>query len=273
MRIFFYTTSLLLGFATFQSTASSSWQEYPKPVEIAKYNDDPMGFLLRWNWLAALDGGIQFQTNTAQTITVNNGSGFSSPYNLDEYSTKDHIGGIISVYGGYSAQYKRKWLPNYSLAFRYRYMTPTDVGRYVTQFSLPQFQNYTYSWKTQSNIFTIQGKTNPMQFGAFSPYVGVGLGFAANSTKTYAEQAITPVTPRISPSFGSRANNNFTYNLSAGIDYAMGLSWIVSLGYEFQDLGSIESDYGAGRDWSTQRLSLGNFSGNLALITLSYLYE
>ena len=105
-----------------------------------------------------------------------------------------------------------------------------------------------------------------------SPYLGLGLGVASNSTTTYTESPLSGVTPRVSPAFAARTNNNFTYNVGAGLDYKISYRSILSLGYEFQNLGRIQSDYGAST-WSTDLLNLGTYTSNAVLLNFCYLFD
>lgn len=264
------STLFIITNPSYAELGSRTWQQNPEPVEMTRYNN---GFapVLQANWFGAIDGGLQFP-NVTTRININNGSGFPAPYSLDSYSTNNKTQGFMGVEAGRFWQRRAPWFSAYGLGLRYRYMFPTNVGNKVTQYFLSPYENYNYTWKSSSNVVTGQAKLNVAQYSMLSPYVGLGLGVASNSTKTYTEAALTGVTPRISPAFAARTNNNFAYNFGAGFDFKLNQSSILSLGYEYQNFGAIQSDYGTST-WSTDLLNLGTYSSNAILLNFLYLFD
>ena len=79
------------------------------------------------------------------------------------------------------------------------------------------------------------------------------------------------VLPRINPAFGANTTNHLAYHAGAGIDIALNARTTLSFSYDYQDLGSVSSDYGK-LTWVTQKLNLSNFRLHTAMVTLSYLF-
>ena len=221
------------------------------------------------NWYLGVGGGVQ-ATEVNDSLNVANGSGFPAPYNLDSLSTKTQSSALLGVEGGYRWQRDNLWLPAYSLGLRYKHLFSTDIGNQVIQYSTPEFTNYNYHWKISSDALLLSTKLNLFQSGYFLPYLNGGIGVAFNHTSSYSEAALTGVTPRISPAFSNHDKTAFTYILGAGVDWQPYPQFIMSLGYEFQDLGNLSSGNGAGV-WSQSALYSGSFQSNAAVLSISYL--
>lgn len=213
-------------------------------------------------------------TNASRSdiMRVNNGAVDPYPANTDIFSTNQHKqGGMASIIAGLRWKKDQVYLPTYSLGFRYQYFFNQNIGGTITQYSDPDFVNYNYQLKTHSNVFSAISKINLVEYKHFSPYIDAGVGVALNQTGSYQETAIGDVVARIdSPAFSSHRNSQFSYSVGTGIDYQLNPRWLVSVGYEYQDLGAVQSGYGQ-MPWSAQRLSLGKYTNNTGLISVSYL--
>lgn len=223
------------------------------------------------HWYVGAEGGVN-QPEFASQMFVNNGSGFAQPFNLDQYTTNERDQGLIGLSAGRRWQRSTPWFPAYSLGLRYNYLFPTNAGRQVIQYNLPQFTNYNYNWKLSSNVFLASGKLNIFQSGGFLPYVQAGAGFSANRSSIYHEYATGSVTPRISPAFTGNTKTEFAYSLGAGLDYLVRPRFILSAGYEYKNLGHFNSGRGLG-DWAAESLSLGTYQTNGVTIGASYLLD
>jgi opacity protein-like surface antigen len=150
----------------------------------------------------------------------------------------------------------------------YQYFFAPNLSGEVTQYSLPDFTNYTYSWKVASSLVSAHAKLNGPIYHRFSPYVSGGLGVVYSKSQ-YSETALGDVTPRISPNYGS-IGAQFAYVLGAGIDYALRpQQLILSAGYQYSNLGTFNSGYGTGR-WLNERLNLGANQSNAFILGLTY---
>jgi len=227
-------------------------------------------------WFLSIDGGIQ-QPMKFDTIYVNNGSGFIFPYNRDVYATNKRIHGILGATFGYRwACEESDWFPAYSLGLRLQRIFSGNAGDTVSQYTPPPslFTNYNYNLDTSSNVVLAAGKLNIYQYYDFMPYISAGFGMAFNHVSNFTE-TVRPngiVTPRISPAFTSDNQHEFAYTLGIGFDYQVNDQVLVSLGYEFQDLGNMSSGYGLNL-WSGQYLNLGSYRANSLLLGGTYLFD
>lgn len=69
---------------------------------------------------------------------------------------------------------------------------------------------------------------------AFTPYVGGGIGWAWNRTKTTGTIIATGGSEKI-----KKTHNDFAWNLAAGCSYALTPNWAVDAGYRYIDFGKI----------------------------------
>ncbi len=224
-------------------------------------------------WLISGDvGAIWPEINT--TMWVNNGSGFPTSGNFDQYSANsDHEEVMLAAAAGYRwTQHLQPWLPAVELALRYQYLFPQNITGSVTEYSLPNYQNYTYNWKANANVISAYTKLDLMQYQRAMVYFDLGLGAAFVHAYNYQETALAGVNARVSPAFADRTTTQFSYNVGAGVDVSLYPELIFSVGYEYQSFGGIES--GSGQDtWSADQLSIGRFGFNTVLISLTYLFD
>lgn len=221
------------------------------------------------HWYFRAEGGGA-SPSFASSMTVDNGSNYPSPYNVDVYTTSKQNQGILALSAGKRWKAYLPFLDRVSLGLRYQHFFKRNMGGTITQYSMPQFLNYTYSWDISANTFTADTKLNLIERYHFSPYINGGLGLSLNQTQAFNEVAIPPVTPRYSPAFQNMTKGQFTYHVGAGLDYQLKEQWLISLGYEFQQLGTMSSAAGLST-WSGEKLSLGQYKANVALIGLTYL--
>ena len=221
------------------------------------------------NWYIAAELGPQW-SSIDKHITVDNGSGYPAPYNLDQYSTKTATQPFIGFEGGYRWQKAGTWLPAYSLGLRYKHAFAKDIGLQITQYSLPEFTNYNYDWQISSDVVLAAAKLSLFKCGQLFPYLSGGVGVAFNHASKFSETALAGVTPRLSPLFHSRTRNEFAYTLGAGVDWQAYPQLIASLGYEFQDVGRAYSGYGVGT-WDGNILNSGSYQSNSLLLRATYL--
>lgn len=66
----------------------------------------------------------------------------------------------------------------------------------------------------------------------FTPYVGAGIGMSRLKAKTMGV---------------SKKDNNFTWQVGAGVAYNLCKNWTVDLGYRYTDAGDLTKNYGAGK--------------------------
>ena len=216
--------------------------------------------------------GGQF-INSKSSATVNNGSGFSSPYNLDTYSASSkNASTLLGIGLGKRFLLNRSFLQALSIGVHYQYFFANNITGNITQFSLPQFVNYSYTWPMAANVLVANSKWNFQDYKRFSPYLSVGLGGVFQQSSGYSENAYTNVTPRISPAFAGNDKAKFAYLLGAGLDYPINNKVILSAGYQFSGLGNAQSGKGQS-SWATERLNFGNLNANAFIFSAAYLFD
>ncbi|MFI4955132.1 MAG: outer membrane beta-barrel protein [Gammaproteobacteria bacterium] len=221
-------------------------------------------------WFLGLGGGWLWPSVNKST-TVPNGSYVLSISNKDFYTINSPGStGESSTYGGYRFALNNPTFPYFNLALRYQYLSNFNVNGLIEQYSLPRFNNYNYRLNLSSNIFTVQSTLDFYQYGPFSSYFSTGLGMGSSRLSGYKEQAVAGVIPRISPAYQNNTANNFTFNLGAGIDYQINPQVWVSLGYEYTNLGTINSNNGTGANWTNEFLSLGTLTTNAIILGVYY---
>lgn len=203
-------------------------------------------------------------------LSINNGSGFPAPYDKDIYTTNTKSSAVAGVGAGY---YWSDWaLPGVSLGINYSHYFNSANNGQIIQYGLPEFTNYNYQWKTTSDLVLASAKLDLYRWNALAPYIQGGVGFSANKAKSYSEQALAGVTPRISPQFASHSTTVFAYQLGVGLDWAVKPQWVVSLGYEYTDLGKFSSGNGI-NSWSGDALSSGKLNSNAGVLGVTYLFH
>ncbi|WED41956.1 SPOR domain-containing protein [Legionella cardiaca] len=221
------------------------------------------------SWM--LTGGVGLSNpDINDHIFVANGSDIP-PYNFDTLSL--HKKNMTSILGAISyGWYKDKpWFPAYSIGIRYQHLFSENVGGMVTQYSLPEFQNYTFNWKLSSNVWSLFTKINIAQKYHLSPFINGGIGGAFNKASTYQETPFGDVTARVSPGFKKLCNTDLSYHVGTGIDVSFSSAISASIGYEFQDLGSFSSTSGK-YSWAGARLNLDKYRINSVYLTVSYVF-
>lgn len=228
------------------------------------------GITSRW-YLNGQVGG-QF-ANINSSTTVNNGSGFASPNDQDLYSAQPKDGALLLGIGaGKRYELTHEWMKAVSLGLQYQYFYESNISGQVTEFSLPEFENYSYEWPLGSNLILANAKFNFRDYKQFSPYFSVGLGGVIQENSGYTEAAYSGVTARISPNYANNNSSRFAYILGVGLDYPIDNHMIFSAGYQYSDLGQIKSGYGQG-SWSNERLSFGNYTSNAFVFSATYLFD
>jgi len=220
------------------------------------------------DWFLTFGAGAQFPELHSHTYVAN---GSEPPQAYDQYSIKNDNNAVITVSAGKRWQQNTVWFPAQSLGVYWQYLFKTDVHGTIAQYSLPELTNYNYHLNLSSNILLLSGKLNLLQYGKCSPFVNGGVGSAFNRVSNYNETVLSGIIPRVSPGFRNTTTSAFAYNLGAGLDLQIIPQWIFSLGYIFQDLGSVSSGAGV-TTWSKEQFHLGNYHTNEILITTSYLF-
>jgi opacity protein-like surface antigen len=192
------------------------------------------------------------KVNTTQTIPT--GAGWPN----DTYTNNSNPSneGFLYVNGGRTWKRQSNWLPYYSVGVRYTYSSNMTVKGTVDQYSLPQFNNYTYKYSIQQENLLAIIKADIVRWKRLMPYLTIGGGLSSNNTFNYREQAVSGVTPRVSPGFSSYTSNNFAYILGGGFDFILKKNLWMNLEYNYNHFGTVKTGNGA----NTPTLTGFNFS-------------
>jgi opacity protein-like surface antigen len=259
-RTFFYhsITALLVV------SASSVFSKTPENKFLDPILNSP------GNWFITAGAGVQ-SPHWHNPMQISNNSGFPAPNDKDLYATKNQSEPVLALSLGKRWQREHFWLPAYSFGVFWQYFFRTHLGNTIMQYSSPAFTNYQYKWDLTANVLLASAKLNLFQYGILSPYINVGIGSSFNRTSNYEETPVPGVTPRTSPSFVKFSTSEFAYNAGAGIDIQLTSQFIISVGYNYQDLGQVSSGPGTGT-WSNQSLNPGSYHSNEILVSASYLF-
>lgn len=221
------------------------------------------------NWYVTAKIGAQ-ETTPDDQFTVNNDSGFASPFDKDIYTNSSDSSLLLGIGGGY--RFTNMILPAVSVGIYYSHFFNMDIDGQVIQYSLPEFTNYNYQWKVKSDLVLASVKANVLRWKNLMPFVQGGLGVSSNRASQYYESALPDVTPRISPNFANHTTTVFAYQLGAGLDWEIRPQWLLSLGYEYSDLGKVRSGYGTD-SWSRETLSSRNLTSNAGTLAFTYMFH
>jgi opacity protein-like surface antigen len=223
------------------------------------------------NWFGQVGVGGQ-NPHFSPDMEVNNASFFPGPYNLDRYTvTPDNPTAMLTVFAGRRWLRDKQWFPAYSFGILYEALFSSTMSGDITQYSLPEFKNYTYKWNVSSNLLMVSTKFNIINYQRILPYLSAGIGAAFNHVSGYSETAVPNVTARQSPQFGTNSETQFAYQAGAGVDVQLHPAWLVSLGYQFLSRGSLNS--GFGRDsWSNNLLALRSYQSNAIILGATYVF-
>ncbi|HCU5989334.1 TPA: SPOR domain-containing protein [Legionella pneumophila] len=221
------------------------------------------------SWYVAAKIGGQ-ETTPDDQFTVNNDSGFASPFDKDIYTNSFDSSLVLGIGGGY--RFTNMILPEISVGIYYSHFFNMDINGQVIQYSLPEFTNYNYQWKVKSDLVLASVKANIFRWKNLMPFVQGGVGASSNRASQYYENALPDVTPRISPNFANHTATVFAYQLGAGLDWEIRPQWLLSLGYEYSDLGKVRSGYGTD-SWNRETLSSKNLTSNAGTFGITYLFH
>lgn len=230
--------------------------------------------LAEGNWIAGVGAGATF-INVDNNHYVSPGGGWP----VDRYHNNSvDATGLLALNGGYQWALNSAWLPYYSLAASYTYGFPAKVKGNVEQYSLPEFTNYNYQYKIQTQTFLAQIKADLYQWRGLMPFLLAGAGVSLNNASNYAEQAVPGVTPRINPAFTGQTNTYFSYVFGAGLDYILQKNIWVNLTYQYSNLGKAQTGPGTnasmltGMNYATDNLKT-NVRSNSVLLGVTYLFD
>lgn len=196
----------------------------------------------------------------------------------DHYVRDNTDGGYLMAIGaGYTInRLDQDILPFVSLGLKASLDFYSTVSGHIEQYSLPQMNNYNYSYKIHSQTLLAVLKADLINYHNFMPYLSVGAGYSQNKFSNYQESPLNNVTPRVSPGFNQSINSYFTYTVGAGVDYILYPNVWLSADYYYGDYGYVQSSNGdnpptlTGNNFRGDNLK-SRLTANTVLFTVTYL--
>jgi hypothetical protein len=261
--------------STLTHTQEENKQQIFEPIEFKDTSIRPLDKDMSINsnahpWFVGLGVGAQ-QLNVINPMLIKNGSTYPYPNNYDQYGTQTNAQAVIAAEAGYRWKQNQKWFPSYAASLYYDHLFTTNIGRDITQYSIPSFKNYIYAWNVSSDVLLALGKLNIINYEQISPFIQAGIGLGLNHASGFNETALPDVTERISPAFSDNTSTSFAYNIGAGVDWNINEHFALSVSYQFQDMGNVSSGNGA-TTWSADSLKTTTYQTNLALLKINYFY-
>jgi|GEM_PF-4689794 len=149
--------------------------------------------------------------------------------------------------------------------------TPATMRGNVWLFEDPTINFLGYSYRTSSTRYLVEGKLLVKYAERILPYFGYGLGAATNHLTRYQESVPVAMSTFIAPApFQTNNTTSFSYDLAAGIEYAVHKHGRVSIAYQYNSMGKAELKPSRTQATS-QALSIANLQSNQLRVQLSYI--
>ena len=100
------------------------------------------------------------------------------------------------------------------------------------------------------------------------PYLEAAAGTTWN-TGTYVGSELAGISPRIDPGFTDKTNNDFSYAVGAGLDFALKKDLLATLGYRYEWFAHV--DTGRGMDSFNSNDLRNKRYANTMLLRLRYI--
>lgn len=229
---------------------------------------NPLGGVTNQTWFIGVGGGSAWINFSNRHTFIDNGSAFIPPMNQDAYSINSPTTGIAQINAGYSAHNANMHLNTFSAYIQYRHYFMSHISGSVTQYNLPEFVNYNYKMRYESDLFTINGKVGLVQWHQFIPHVSAGIGFIITHINDYTESPKPDVTARVSPAYQGKSSTQLALTLGAGIDFQVNKCTTVTFGYDHVFHGNTQSGSGLAT-WSGTSLNFGDTNLDTVFLNLT----
>lgn len=206
-------------------------------------------------WTLSLGGGAK-RASVQNTISIDNGSGFPAPYNTDIYTTHRGRSGMVFLALSHLWAMDNPWLSSFEAGLIVEHINRIPINGRITQYALPDFENYTYQFNASSQQVLAYGKIHIFKPQSLNPFIQFGLGLSKTRISNYTEIPLPYVTPRHPPAFKAHNNHKLATQIGAGVDLHLGGKGSASLAYVYENLGQVRSGT-AGVPWN-QAFQLGH---------------
>ncbi len=193
-------------------------------------------------------------------------------HNTDLFTVTNGTKSSVALTLGREWHRSTDWFPVYALGLQYERFILGSIKGTITQYQLPQFLNYSYTWNTHADLLSLYSKITLVQYGRFSPFINGGIGWAMNRSSHFYATVFPGTTARFSPAFGDHTQNNVAFNLGAGVNYDLSAQWSASLAYNYQYLGTLRSSNGVDT-WAGEYLNIKNYQINMLSLGAAYHFD
>ncbi len=205
------------------------------------------GWYLRGDIGAGIEAGAPNLQTVPDPVATGVSSGFLSPYASQAFSnTTLSSFGMIDAGVGYQFN---SWF-RMDGTLEYRWGANLHSLHTLNDAASPYFNNgaLQYADFYRADVSSVVGLVNAYvdlpTFWMVTPFVGAGLGFAANSVSGFTDQGFGYASnygPLGSSGgyFSNHTQTNFAWALMAGLDFALAPNLKLELGYRYLNLGKI----------------------------------
>ena len=263
-KLLFFTG--LVSLASFALMANTTTHKFKDRV----YKDSDFSRNQGWFMGAGVGDGWLKVSSSTQYVSY-------APYDyVDSYTTKQTVmtNPIPSVEGGYRWRSSDQLPLMYFVGLRYRYYRDNLKGNTLV-LNDPAFP-YGFNYDISAQALSLFAKIDLIKWGRFAPYVTAGIGGASLRFSSYSEYPETDVSiTKVSSAFASKSTFNFIYDLGVGLDYYLTNSWLISLGYDYVNVGKLKTGSGAYNTFTgtTSSLNLGIVQANIIFLQANYLFN
>lgn len=202
-------------------------------------------------------------------ITIRNGSFYTNGMANDRYDTHQATKTTASLTTGLIFPHQSSWISQVWLGLSFQHFAKQDMGGNISQYALDQFKNYQYQWYRQVNTLMLVSRAVLPLTHHVDSFAQLGIGAATINMTGYQEQAANGIASRISPAFTDHHHLKATYAAQAGLQKSISDTMQISLAYQYQYFGRLNSGQGSGL-WSQSLLSLKNVNAHMAMIGLTW---
>lgn len=182
-------------------------------------------------------------------------------------SNNHQVNGLLGLSLGAFTAIKNNF--NLGLGLSAYYHSAISFQGDVWQFSLPEFDNFSYHYKVQSNRLMFTAKAFTTYKRLFHPYLMGEVGASFNRVYKYYERPYIveaiPMTP-----FANARKSSFAWDIGFGVDFELQPTTFLGIGYQFIDNGKAKLNPSPAQR-SSETLGLNNFNIHQLLLQLTVL--
>jgi opacity protein-like surface antigen len=222
-------------------------------------------------WFLGLGTGVAFPKMQHQSFQIP-----YTPFSAYDAYSVGHVTStpIVSADGGYYWKSRYRFPYAYFLSLRYQYVTPSETSGSILVLNNPAFP-YGFHFSQHAHSLMLFGKMEWARWKWFAPYFSAGVGGAETIFERYSEYPETAVSvPRNSAAFADKSFLSLAYAAGVGLDLYPSEKCIISLGYDYDALGTLKTGQGAYDHINNTytALNFGHLTSNTVVAQAEYLF-